>query len=126
MKNLLLLTSLISILLFGKTLLANDLGDELYSRAQVSYKKNDCKRTIKLLTKYLVTEKPDEKKIFSIYSVIGWCTTYLEKGQVYHHVSGWSGPDRSYYEETPLGKTMKENKIKMPGVTKTKQNTESK
>ena len=114
MKNLRLLISTIIILGCSFSVNAQENPDDIYSKAKSAFNDNDCRSTISLLTTYLTLENPNQAKLDSIYSVIGWCTTYLKKGQIYHQISGIVGPDRSYYEETALGSEMKKHKKALP------------
>ncbi|AZQ84943.1 hypothetical protein EKO29_13665 [Colwellia sp. Arc7-635] len=88
MKSQLLLISIIFQFICVFDVQASTDGEKIYEFAKIAFEKNECKETISLLTEYLTLEKPKKDKLISIYTVIGWCATYREKGQIYHHISG--------------------------------------
>ena len=110
MKSRNLLISAICILALVSIANPQEEPEDLYVQAKNAIENNDCKSTIKLLSTYLTKVTPSKEKIDSIFSVIGWCFIYLDKGQIHHQIHGYTGPDRSYFEETAFGAEMKKHK----------------
>lgn len=121
MKNQCLLISLSIFLLLNTAIFADtvterenritDRARSIYEKAKKTYNDNDCHATIDLLTTYLTIVPPEKERLQSIYSVIGWCTTYLEKGRSYTGFAGITGDQKM---ENKFGKEMRETKQAIP------------
>ena len=116
MKSLCLLTKALIILSCSFSVIAQEEFDEIYSQAKVAFNDNDCKSTISLLTTYLTLAKPNQAKLDSIYSAIGWCNVYLQKGRTYRKIRGVTASKSNslIYKETAFGAEMKKHKGDIP------------
>lgn len=111
MKNPLFLINLIFISIYAQFAFAEQ--RDVYSQAQEAYRKNDCHSTIKLLRDYLISERPTNKRLASIYSAIGWCETYLNLGQSTYYINGHDGADEEITVDSEFGIWMKSNIMPM-------------
>lgn len=112
MRNRFFLISLICVIFFSPQSLGEN--QDFYAQAKVAYRNNDCESTIRLLRKYLSISKPEGSKLTSIYSVIGWCETFLSQGQTTYYINGHDGADEEVIVESKFGEWMKLHPIHLP------------
>lgn len=117
MKGQYLLISLFSIMALNVNAADGKQPEEIYVQAKASYANNNCSSTIDLLTKYLTVASPSQGKRDSIYSVIGWCSVYINAGNeiTYSRIKTELGQIEYLEEtvETTFGVEMRNNKKKL-------------
>lgn len=117
MKGQSLLISLFSIMALNVNAAEEKQPEGIYAKAKASYADNNCGPTIDLLTKYLTVASPSQGKRNSIYSVIGWCSVYMNAGNeiTYSRIETELGQIEYWEEkvETNFGVEMRKNKQKL-------------